>query len=835
MSSDLKILQYEDIKDDLIVFLKRRSLIPIVGTGVSCGSKARNGNIPSGREYMKHMLEELEANNTFDDEEQKELMKASFSILCDYYEDDEHVHPDKRLLYLKNNFSNAYLGQDDVRRCLFEIDWPYIYSLNIDDAIEHSSNYKKIILPNRELRDETFVEEKCLVKLHGDISELTGYIDGSKIFTSKEYALSLEQNAPLLNKLRNDYANQNILFIGCSLDDEVDLKTLSSFPVNFSSKDSLRKTILFMKGSPNKLQVSRYKTFGVTDVVSFNDYDSMYRALIETWNESQCINESEIESYENIRLKFIKSIEKNQNHDYFFWGKSLLDSEHLEMSYPYFFVSRTENFDIVNNLSKNQIHLISGSRMSGKSYLLAGLYREIRDRRVCFFGGKSRLSDSAMYKILSYQNSVIILDNGALSLDQFETVLESAKTIHKNKSNFIISISNNDSDINGVIKYKLEKGLVEEKDILYYKILNRFRDTKVSSEAYEINQLYPAVNLPPYSEKRTILDQHIYAEQELGANGQFKEVRIRVTHYKQLALLIVLAIKEKMYSIDVTNLALDQEMADAVIKYEPFIERVETFNYEKDASDLSSIKYAINSKYWLRRELGRYAHDEQNYTVIANAYRYIVYKTMKAAGSNEYRRRKLYKGYIMYDVMNDIFLNEYGGSIKLIVHIYDNLHELLATDYNFLHQNAKCLMNYSYTLKRNNDKILGLLKARDLAIVSKTMANHLYQKSGNERLLISVAHIQFTIASIQSNLCKLHNYSDIKEIEGTIDVVEKALKSPYNIEYQQDRRSSKSIKDFVKTLDSKLESDLSISNAHYNKVCDLMSFIILRGIWNKLD
>ena len=825
MSSDLRLLQYEDIMQDLIVFFKRRSLIPIVGTGVSCGSQARNGNIPSGREYMKHMLEELEANNTFDDEEQKELRKASFSTLCDYYEDDAHVSPDKRLLYLKNNFSNTHLDEDDVRRCLFKIDWPYIYSLNIDDAIEHSSNYKKIILPKREFRDEAFVENKCLVKLHGDISELITYMDGSKIFTSKEYALSLEQNAPLLNKLRNDYANQNILFIGCSLDDEVDLKTLSSFPVDFTAKDSLRKTILFMKGSPNKLQVSRYKTYGVTDVVSFNDYNSMYRALMETWTESQRIKKSEIENYENIRLKYLKSTEKNQTHDYFFWGKGLLDSKHVEMSYPYYFVSRIKGFDIMSNLSKNKIHLISGSRMSGKSYLLAGLYRDIQDRRVCFFDGKSRLSDTAMHELLSYENSIIILDNGALSLEQFETVLESAKIIQKNKCNFIISINNNDSDTNGVIKYKLEKGLVEEVDILYYKIDNRFRNTKVFSEVYEINRLYPAVNLPPYSVKRTILDQHIFAEQELGANGRFAKVRMRATYYKQLALLIVLAIKEKMYSIDVTNLALDQEMAEAVKKYDPFIERVETFNYEKDASDLSSIKYVLNSKYWLRRELGKYAHNEENYKTIASAYRYIVYKTMMAAGSNEYRRRKLCKGYIMFDVMNDIFLNEYGGSIKLIVYIYDNLHELLATDYNFLHQNAKCLMNYSYMLKNDGDKISCLLKARDLAIISKTMADHQYQESGNERLLISVAHIQFTIASIQSNLCKLHKYTDIDEIEDTIDVVEKALKSSYNIEYQKGQRSSKSIIDFVKTLYSMLNSDLSVSNAYYSKACDLMSFI----------
>lgn len=826
MYSDLKVLQYEDIKQDLITFFKRRSLIPIVGTGISCGSQALNGNIPSGKEFKQHMLEELEANISFSDEEQKELRDASFSTLCDYYEDDEHVAPNKRLMYLKNNFFKTFLDEDDIRRHFFKIDWPYIYSLNIDDAIERSSDYKYIILPNRGLSDEVFVENKCLVKLHGDIGELVTYNDASKIFTSKEYALSIEQNTPLLNKLRNDYANQNILFIGCSLDDEVDLKTLSGFPVDFSKKDSLRKTIIFMKGSPNKLQISKYKTYGVTEVVSFDDYNSMYKSLIETWEESKRIRESEIEGYENISTLHFVSTQKNKNHDYFFWGKGLLNPKTLEISYPSYFIKRAVTVEIIKNLNNNRIHLIRGSRISGKSYLLAGLYQEIRDRRVCFFDGKSRLSDAAMRKLLNYKKSVILLDIGALSREQFETVLESAQIIHKNDCNFIICVNNNDSDTNGVIKYKLEMGLVEETDIMNYRINNKFKNTKPVLELDEINRLLPAVNLPPYNENRTILDQLIYAERELGIKSKYDKYRIRIDQYKQLALLLVLAIKERMFSLDVTNFALDQEIAEAVKKYDPFIERVETFNYEKDASDLSSLKYVLNSKYWLRRELGRYAQNTDNYEIIADAYKYIIRKVMAAAGSNEHRKRKLCKSYIMFDVMNDIFLNEYGGSIKLIVHIYDQLHELLATDYNFLHQNAKCLVNYSHMLKtgKEDDKESILMKARELSIISKSMIDNLYEKSGNNQLLISVAHVQFTIASIQSDLCKLHGYSDIKEVESTIDIVNEALESPYIIEYQQGQRTSKRIINFVETMYSMLSNgSLNVSSTHYRKVVDMMT------------
>ena len=49
------------------------------------------------------------------------------------------------------------MGQD-YRKQFLDIDWPYIYSLNIDDAIENSSVYSKVILPNREFRSELLNE-----------------------------------------------------------------------------------------------------------------------------------------------------------------------------------------------------------------------------------------------------------------------------------------------------------------------------------------------------------------------------------------------------------------------------------------------------------------------------------------------------------------------------------------------------------------------------------------------------------------------------------------------------------------------------------------------------
>lgn len=250
----MRILKPSDIRKDIVAFFRSESLVPIVGAGLSCNVPTLRGKVPSGTTYKEHMLQALLKNSQFTPEEHDQLKSEKFSTLCDYYEDDENVSAEERLSYLKENFFNAKFDAMDMRRKFFEIQWPYIYSLNIDDAIENSSQYNTIILPNREFRDDLFTEERCLIKLHGDIREIVSYKQSDKIFTSKEYALSLNKNTPLLNKLKNDYANQNILFVGCSLDDEVDLKTLKDASVDFQLKDTLSKTIIFTKGVPGKLQ-----------------------------------------------------------------------------------------------------------------------------------------------------------------------------------------------------------------------------------------------------------------------------------------------------------------------------------------------------------------------------------------------------------------------------------------------------------------------------------------------------------------------------------------------------------------------------------------------------
>lgn len=814
----------EEIKSELIAFFKRKTLIPIVGAGFSCGVQSMTGQIPSGSEFKKHMLEVLKSNNLFNQSDLEKLNSLSFSDLCDHYEDDELVSPSTRRDYLKLNFSKTSFDDGDMRKRFFEIDWPYIYSLNIDDAIESSSDYNHVILPNREVQEEVFLEEKCLIKLHGDINELLTYTDGKKIFTSKEYAMSLEKNAHLLSKLRDDYANQNVLFIGCSLDDEVDIKTLSELPINYENKDRIRKTIVFIKGEPSVLRTSKFRTYGITDVVCFDDYDYMYKLLKEAWDESQQIDDTEIDRYEEIEEVNLTSRQTKENYKYFFWGKNLQDSKSLALTYPYFYISREVTKKIMFNFVKNTIHLIEGSRITGKSYVLAELYREIRDRRVYLFSGKSRLSDAAFQKLLTYRDSLILFDTGVLSRTQLELVLSSSQKARQNRSNYVICLNKNDNDTNGFINLKQELGVIKKTDYISYELSKKF----TSAERGALNEKLPYLTLLPYNKDHSILDHLILNENELSKQGRFKRHKISVRRTSQLVLLLLLATREKIYSRDIIKFYLEKEIVEALNKYDPLIEKVESDNYEKDSKDLSSFKYVINSKYWLRRELGNFGANKDNYQMIADAYKYIITKiNLDYVPSSRYPNSKRYKEFIMFDVMNDIFLQQDGGIINLIKYIYEQLQEILAGDFNFLHQYAKCLYNFCSISKNSRDSIIeNYSRALDLATVSKSMIEQRYDETKSERLLISLAHVQLTIASIRCALCSLNGYTSEKDVEETIVVVLGALKLPYNNWSKQNPSQSAKIKKFVNELHIKLsKKELSINKIYIRDAEELINLV----------
>jgi hypothetical protein len=132
----MNIYQFDQIKDEIITLLQNRRLIPILGSGFSSSSSSRNGQVPSGATMKDYMINKIEEKNGKSDD----LRKKLFSQISTYY--NKTVCREEKKAYIRDNFTDVELS--DVKRQFLEIDWLYIYTLNIDDGIEKCSNYNNI-------------------------------------------------------------------------------------------------------------------------------------------------------------------------------------------------------------------------------------------------------------------------------------------------------------------------------------------------------------------------------------------------------------------------------------------------------------------------------------------------------------------------------------------------------------------------------------------------------------------------------------------------------------------------------------------------------------------
>ena len=176
-------VSFDEVKNDIIQMIRRKMLIPVIGAGFTRNCIARHGRVPSGDDYHKYMVEQIIAEKP-NEMSESELNKESFSSISSIYH--KIVGMKIQHNYLSSRFTNV--GLDSNKKDFLSIDWPYIYTLNIDDAIEQNSEYKTVLYSNRDIRNSIFEQHKCVIKLHGDIMDILSYEDSiCEIFDQKQY------------------------------------------------------------------------------------------------------------------------------------------------------------------------------------------------------------------------------------------------------------------------------------------------------------------------------------------------------------------------------------------------------------------------------------------------------------------------------------------------------------------------------------------------------------------------------------------------------------------------------------------------------------------------
>lgn len=102
-------VKFDEVKDEIVKNLKKKSLIPCLGSGFTYECTAYNGKVPSGKSYKKYMIEQLFSANIIPENERNEFSEESFSDVSDIYKKEVDIRIQKS--YLLNNFTKVELSQ----------------------------------------------------------------------------------------------------------------------------------------------------------------------------------------------------------------------------------------------------------------------------------------------------------------------------------------------------------------------------------------------------------------------------------------------------------------------------------------------------------------------------------------------------------------------------------------------------------------------------------------------------------------------------------------------------------------------------------------------------
>lgn len=615
-----------------------------------------------------------------------------------------------------------------------------------------------------------FEQEKCVIKLHGDIKDILKYEDSNcEIFDQKQYVVSIKKNVSLLKKLTHDYEYLNLLYIGCSLSDEIDLLFSTSM-----ANDNNNNRYYCSTQIPTLLQKTKLEAFGITHCIVFESYDDIYEKMTDAFHQSLCITPDELEQFSTYEFKTLGT-GFELNCPYLFQGKSILNNSKIAI-YPSFFVSRSVTDKIVENINSKGTQIVVGRGCSGKTYVSYDIIRRVRDREVYAFRSKDRINNETLTLLLNKENCLTIFDSKVLSIKQIEEIIltTSERVV---KSNSIIIIENKSNrDLSGLLVLMKMNEHLEDDEIPQLEISNRFSKPKTD----EINNYLVTSSLGVFSENKSIADNIINASNLLIQNNKFSQISPLTDNVRQVSSLIVLATLGKVYASDAINLDLVEEFEMQCKKAMPLIEKESTWVFEMSAANNSPLKYVVNAEYWLFNQLDILAKSRKGREKIIEAYRYIIGKLIEINGKPDLMKGEKYapyKDYILFDNIFQIFRSQ---GTKIIRDIYQSLNDILATDPNYLHQRAKCYIRSAYKSTEEKDKEKWLEMAYRDASISNSSFEKRYESHENEKIMISAAHSLYTAALALCHIAKLRNYRDISINANAVKCLYKAISSPFN-------------------------------------------------------
>jgi hypothetical protein len=766
----------QEICNEISGLILDRKIIPVFGAGFTkdSGTKA-NGKVPDVAGLKEHILDVLSIKYKKDD-----LKAYDDSTLYSLYDNAEYEQA--RRNYLQGNFIDVILSKE--KGDFLKLDFPCCYTLNIDDAIEHNSNYE-VILPFAEFNDNYTSNNSCVFKLHGDAKDYLKYISSitsSKnqfiekrplVFSRLKYIDSLKRNQKMLSKLGAEISSNNVIFIGCSLsENEIDILSV----VDDAIKLSTGQHEIYYLASSNISNVAKdlLANKGISTLITIDDFNLFYCDLIKACTESNFLKQNPLIKFRE--PQFIELSKDESTLEFLLDSNGIVKNPYDGKIYiPNFFIERDILNDFLIGKNANSINIIFGHRICGKTYFLISLLRKTSNKVRYFFPSGTQISDIQLESLIKIENSLIVFDNNCLSQEQLNRIVSLRQKILTNATTFVIALN-----------------ITDRLDLRFSIKDNKFRSLELDShfsyeEEQRINSILTRNTIPTFLfrtkkdtdggvRRRTkyynLIDNLAYIARKFIKpiyKNRF-EISIKdIGNGETFAALLLLS----MNSETDVEIIYRYRLADACMKlikaYPSILSRVVSETLNRNSS---SLRVVANARYILLKTLGCFAEDKKLFRIVLDGYKYLfkqieyIHIGEKYSDSNTAREML---DYLKFDVINDLF-NSDCNNRDLIKYIYREMESDLNFAFQYKHQRVKSVLWKSY------ENLFELEQAKKIIDVAKHDAEAMLGKTQNkEKLTIAVEHIAFTQALIYGRVCALEKYENKEMLIATLKIYDEAF------------------------------------------------------------
>lgn len=720
----------------------QRKLIPFLGAGFSKGSKSCRSFVPDAEQATELMKELIISNSTNCDEDANELATYDFFEMSTRFFED--VPENVRSAFFRNYFTEVKLPS--LQSEFLSLDWPYIYTINVDDAIENTGLYEAI-LPYKELKNQfnSSFEKKPLYKLHGDaLQEVLYNSDENIVFRRDQYLKSIAdpENAQFINNLKGDFS-KNLFFLGCSLADEQDLLYVKNTATEWDPNSGSR--IIVRDYAIDTSERRRLNRYGINVVIQINDYPSFYKELIKKIKEVSMTSPDTMWTYTNPNFRETSNPEDVL--EYIGCGKIFFEDENT-FRFTKLHVVKTIISTITQQLSEKDTLIIMGRRFSGKTSLISKICSTMTQYKTLYFPSSSFVDVDLLQKLLeSSKSTLFVFDSNSLSWETYQLIKKSSLLLHESLNKVIVAINSTDNAI------------ATHLDTQPFELDSKLNKAELKDFNSKVNRFALVRRL----KSETNLDYVERVQQTQGVKLWKNMPNIKDLQVFELGLLYMLCALDKVYYTDAIALGITwKQIGQFQTKFNGIIESIQVDKSESRTH--SSLKLVHNSKSILMHIIQEYVLDHKRDFV--DAVTVIVRKINK-----DRQRHRLAVELILFDTLNQTFGNM-KGVYALTVALYKSLEEELSGDMHYWLQRAKCIY-------RQNSKNM-----RDLEEAYK-YAQKAYQdgtKTLHDKAALSLALICYYLSEIE-------NHKD-----GKIEWEESGIQFAYEAVNSDTYRNSKYLK-----------------------------------------